>query len=176
MMIFLFGHGAWHPRDGYISLPAATTLTFYTQNSKLLNIRDALNIADGSSTFDPDGKWRAYSTVPNMTLSSFEENVQNFKTRARNRGTEGVDYDIAHTNPGQSLTLAQLLATMPQLIGNDLHWIACRAHALKKTNFGRVQGMNARETPTDYFFYANPERKHLANDKTGQQTPKTAYR
>ena len=47
MKIFLCGHGGWNPGDGYAKVPAGSTLTFYTQNAKLLKGGDDYKVIAG---------------------------------------------------------------------------------------------------------------------------------
>jgi hypothetical protein len=181
MMVFLVGHGKWFPKDGYVTLPSQTSLTFYTQNAKLLNTEVAYKIVDGTSKLEPDGKWEAYRTVPNMTLLHFSPDVnEKFRSRAKVRGALGIDYDLFFAEPGSGITLAELVKKT-QLLGNDLHWIACRSLQLKEPisgtpnrKRGQSSGVNASESEDFYVFKWTPERPGPGNNP--QRVPKQNYR
>lgn len=46
--ILICGHGAWQVKDGYVRLPANTTMKFYTQNSKWMNSNDVFKLIQGT--------------------------------------------------------------------------------------------------------------------------------
>jgi len=60
MRIFLCGHGGWSPADGYAKVPARSSLTFYTQNVKLLKGGDDYAVIQGTFWGQPDSVIRAF--------------------------------------------------------------------------------------------------------------------
>jgi hypothetical protein len=168
MPVFLIGHGNWYPSDGFTTVPAGTSITFYTQNAKLLHKSVALKIVDGTTTFEPDGTHGPFRTIPNMTLSFFsDEDNQEFRDRAKKR--DG-GYTLFFAPKGGKVKLSELFQRS-EFIGKELIWLACRSLDLKLPAFkyvsptekvkttqaeqwkGRTLGVNARENETSYYFY-----------------------
>ncbi|MFY9724189.1 MAG: putative adhesin [Bryobacteraceae bacterium] len=66
--IFICGHGAWQVKDGYVTLPANTTMKFYTQNSKWMNSNDVFKLIQGTFTGPVRQECRPFKTCPNMRV------------------------------------------------------------------------------------------------------------
>jgi hypothetical protein len=124
--VFLCGHGQWKTRgEGTIftTVPGDTTLRVYTPVGRFLGVADALAIIRGAAGALPaDQIFRAYQSCPDTSLFPALEFEGYFRAAVQDAG--GQLHVVAHET-----RLSYLLA---QYAGNDVYWIACRGHNLRR--------------------------------------------
>jgi Putative adhesin Stv domain len=141
--VFVFGHGAWKPGDGFTVVPAGTSVKFYTESTKLMSVAFATQLMAGQVPgARPDLEAGAFRSVQNMRLypaPEFHAAVQHAIQLA------GSAVKIKVVSNAGGVTLQTLLE---QLKGDDVTWIACRALGMKRTmtKIGgveqRIEGVN----------------------------------
>jgi hypothetical protein len=118
--IYLCGHGEWMTNgvaSGFVSLPAHTTMSFYTPVGRFLSIGQARRILTGAAdALQPDQVFRPYQSVTDLLLAPAPEMRVRFMTAALEAHATCVMVD-------RDTMLAELVQ---EYAGNDLHWLACR--------------------------------------------------
>lgn len=145
MRIFLCGHGGWNPADGYAKVPARSSLTFYTQNAKLLKGGDDYAVIQGTFWGQPDSVIRAFHTCPNMRLYPDDPTVVAYSESIKQAGTR-----LLWSNHANGLLLSKIFEDNP---GNDFIWACCRHVAMKREVGGEALGFNLVEEKTKYTKY-----------------------
>jgi hypothetical protein len=140
---FLTGHGGWNPGDGYFGLPAGTTVTFYTDNAKLMLASDVYKIVEGSYKQEPVQIIEGMKSCQNMTLYPDDESEIPPTIAALNNNPLGSKCDAL--NVDQPTKLKDIVAAFP---GSDFVWACCRDLSLKPAgnNIARDAGVNAAQT------------------------------
>jgi hypothetical protein len=135
--VFVFGHGGWSPGAGYTSVPANTSVKFYTEGNKLMSVAFATQLMTGGApNARPDLEAGAFRSVQNMRLypaPEFHCDVQ----RAIQQAGGAAGRIVIVNNPG-GVTLQALLL---ELKGDDVTWIARRALSMNqaRTKIGGVE-------------------------------------
>jgi hypothetical protein len=140
---FLTGHGGWTPADGYFSLPAGTTVTFYTENAKLMLASDVYKIVEGSYQQKPSQVIQPFNTCQNMTLYPDDASEIPPTVAALNKNPLGAQCDALSVD--EPTKLKDIVAAFP---GSDFVWACCRDLSLKPAgnNIARDAGVNAAQT------------------------------
>ena len=145
--VFVFGHGAWKPGDGFTVVPAGTSVKFYTESNKLMSVAFATELMTGQAPgARPDMEAGAFRSVQNMRLYPAPEFHAAVQHAIQVAG--GAAGQIKIVSNAGGVTLQTLLE---QLKGNDVTWIACRALGMKRpmTKIGgieqRIEGVNVRQ-------------------------------
>lgn len=143
MKYFLTGHGGWTPEDGFFSLPTGTTVTFYTDNAKLMISSDVYKILEGSYKGEPVQVIEQLKMCQNMTLYPDDDSEIPPTVAAINRNPLGAKCDAL--NVDAPTKLKDIVAAFP---GSDFVWACCRDLSLKPAgnNIARDAGVNAVQT------------------------------
>jgi hypothetical protein len=151
--IYLCGHGSYTPGDGWATVPAQSTITFYTPHQKLLKGGDDYRIIQGA--FDtPDSVIRAFHTCPNLRLYPDDPTVIAHSESIRQPGT--TLYWSANGN-GELLT-----DIFQKHAGSDFIWAACRHVSFKNPGAGEQLGVNlVDERDGTYSKYDYVARQYL---------------
>ena len=145
MKIFLCGHGGWKPAAGYAKVPANSSITFYTQNAKLMKGGDDYKVIQGTFWGVPDSIIRAFHTCPNMRLYPDDPDVITYSESIRQPGTR-----LLWSNTANGLLLSKIFEENP---GNDFIWACCRHVQFKREVGGESLGVNLVEEKTKYTKY-----------------------
>jgi hypothetical protein len=149
--IILFGHGGWTPNDGFTILPANSSITFYTQNAKLLKGGDDFKILWGTFTGGGE-KIGPYRSCTNLRL--YPDSPSNLG-RATCTKPAGVDLYFANNPAGERLS--DIFGKLP---GNDFHWACCRYLDLRKVS-GPNYGVNLVEEVDKYSRWDDAVRRYF---------------
>ena len=162
MKYFLTGHGGWTPSDGFFSLPSATTVTFYTENAKLMLASDVYKIVEGSYQQKPSQIIQPFNSCQNMTLYPDDDEEIPPTIAALNRNPLGDKCD--GLSVGSPTKLKDIVEAYP---GCDFVWACCRDLSLKPAgnNIARDAGVNAAQTNGKFINY----------DKNTSKLEGTAY-
>lgn len=169
--LVVLAHGAWKPARGYVQIPRATEVLFYTHFAKVLPRKVAQQVLSGRWT-EVDRTYEEFKMVPDMDLSGVEEawvleEEKHFKRGVR-KGVWDDEAFMAIYSDEPPTTLSAILDMLEanRDAGTHLemklriHLLCCSFLQLKST--GSNLGVNAFEFP-------NPKRR--PKDKSG-----TAYR
>jgi len=149
VVVFLHGHGSWHPQMGYTKVPQGCSVSFYTHFAKLLNQTMVAKIFDGSFAGELERTVGQFMTLPNLRMSSLTVGQ---KTWAENMWAgspiapgKGI-LMLPAAPPTQRRTLDELMASAVKQLGNDIQfrWLCCQSLALKQVG-GRALGLNASD-------------------------------
>jgi hypothetical protein len=140
---FLTGHGGWLPGDGFFGLPSGTTVTFYTENAKLMLASDVYKIVEGTYTQPPAQVIKQQMSCQNMTLYPDDDSEIQPTLSALAKNAEGDKCDVIRVT--QPMKLRQIVDAFP---GGDFVWACCRDLSLKPAgnNLARDAGVNAAQT------------------------------
>jgi hypothetical protein len=161
----LIGHGGWDVtgEPAYAKVPRGTSLTFYTENFKLLYAGNAAEITSQSQLFqDAEAAHTVaqFMQTPNYTLYALEAELrQYFK--------ENLSADVTALWVGDEVTDGVRLCTNaasqgcidgfhdcdgilahPDVQGQQLYWIACREVKLNEVG-GALVGVNNAQNELD---------------------------
>jgi hypothetical protein len=146
--ICVCGHGGWTLKNGYTSVPAKSSITFYTQNAKLMNQTEVEQVIRGTYPGQPDCHVAEFKTAPNMTL--YQDDAQcRIESINACPGDKGLLFWRDEAKK-KSVTLKEIFDALP---GHDFVWVCCRELALKSTTRGKEIGVNAGETNDSYHFF-----------------------
>lgn len=164
MPVMLIGHGGWDVtgEPAYAKIPRGTSLTFYTENFKLLYAGNAAEITSQSQLFqDAEAAHTVaqFMQTPNYTLYALEPELrQYFK--------DNLSADVTALWVGDEVTDGVRLCTStssgcvdgfhdcdgilahPSVQGQELYWIACREVKLNEVG-GALIGVNNAQTSLD---------------------------
>lgn len=170
--IFMCGHGAWKPRDGFIQLPPFVKMSFVAEIAKVLYTDDMYKVCEG--TFG-----RSYARTidteacPNMTWTADEAaKIKICDDRlAKNAGAQPAQLIFPNHLPNlldgsKSLTLGKFFKDYWEPIGHNLSlqfgsvhfiWNCCSYVGLNPSERGAELGVNAAHGATqyDHISYAN---------------------
>jgi hypothetical protein len=135
MKIFLTGHGGWTPKNGYFSVPAGTSVTFYTENAKLMLSTDVYKIVEGTWTHPASSVVGAYKSCQNMTLYPDDKEYVNKTLSALMKNPNRDQCDVVRvTSP---LNLKDIVEKHP---GNEFVWACCRDLSLSPSALDKNLG------------------------------------
>jgi hypothetical protein len=146
--IFICGHGGWQLKNGYATVPANTSITFYTQNAKLLHSTDVIKLIQGTFAGEPDSSLGEYRTVPNMTLWPDDP-----PCRKESRDACPQNKGLLFWKPGSQPPTVDLKEIFRAYPGHDFVWACCRDLTLTQTGRGQSAGINAGEFVDRYYFF-----------------------
>jgi len=151
MKIFLCGHGGWNPADGHTQVPANSSITFYTQNAKLLKGGDDYKVIQGTFWGQPDSVVGAFHTCPNMRLYPDDPTVISYSESVKQKGTR-----LLWSTDSNGELLSKIFKDNP---GNDFIWACCR-HVNLRNAGGEALGVNLVEEKTKYTKYDYNAQKY----------------
>jgi hypothetical protein len=153
MPVMLIGHGGWDVsgEPAYAKMPRGTSITFYTDNLKLLRQDNAAEITNLSQLFkdaQPNQTVEAFKSSPNYTLSELEPDLLAYM-----QGNLAVDVTPVFvtadtrlcegdgTTCGDGFHDCTGLLSRPDVVGKELMWVACRHVQLNEVG-GLLAGVN----------------------------------
>jgi hypothetical protein len=147
MKYFLTGHGGWTPADGFFSLPSATTVTFYTENAKLMLASDVYQIVEGVYRQEPSHVIQPFHNCQNMTLYPDDDGEIQPTLAALSKNPNGAGCDVIRVTA--PMKLKDIVAAFP---ASDFVWACCRDLSLRPAgnNIARDAGVNAAQTGGKY--------------------------
>lgn len=159
LKLFMCGHGAWAPDDGFTEVPKGCSVTFYTYNAKTM-LQGAVNeIVSGRYTGDYHQKVEEYKQVQNMTLYPDDEPL---RKSTQKELLKNPDPDTNCFFTKTPTTLEQFFKVygdqIAKLGGIDVVWTCCRFVDNKGEKTG-VEGFNATEDlVNDVFIFRDADR------------------
>lgn len=143
MKYFLTGHGGWTPGDGFFGLTAGTTVTFYTENAKLMLASDVYKIVEGVYQQKPSQVIQPFNNCQNMTLYPDDDAEIQPTLAALSKNADGANCDVIRVTA--PMKLKDIVAAFP---ASDFVWACCRDLSLKPAgnNIARDAGINAAQT------------------------------
>jgi len=153
--VYIVGHGAWGPTDGYAKVPAGCTVSFYTEFAKTMSGEDADRIVAGTVNRKPHRTVGEFKMVPNMRYTPDDEENMNDFFAEKQPGTI-----LVYTSDLGGKTLEDVFNTMSVRNVNDwdIHWTACAALQLKATGYDDAKfvgnpttGVNLTELDDGYY-------------------------
>ena len=169
-MVMIIGHGGGDFSDPpYAQVPRDTSIYFYAESGKSwvgANMNRALSLSDAFTNAEANQEGKAYSSVPNYTLSALDTETRTFLESLDPGGYVSVYVDADTklcTDTDGSLCGSGIhrcagLFADARLVGNDCYWMACRVIELS-------------EVPTDETSVAPEERINLGQFAMGAQPP-----
>jgi len=163
--IYMCGHGAWAPADGFIQLPPGITMTFIVDVAKVLYTDDMYKVCEGSYAGQParviGEAGSATRTCPNMTWTSdAPEKITECDKRIKNNPGGGVvlfpNHITKYLDNTKSIKLADFFKsywpTAQTMVGSNanLVWACCGYVQLKSSAEGAALGVNAAQTAGKY--------------------------
>jgi Putative adhesin Stv domain len=165
-LVMIIGHGGWDLSDPpYAQVPRDTTIYFYAESGTSwvgANMELALTLSDAFKNAEANQEGKAYSSVPNYTLSPLDA-----ETRTQLEGLDPGGYVSVYVDAdtklctdtdgslcGSGIHACGGLFADPRVVGNDCYWMACRVIELS--------AVPADETPV-----APEERINLAQFAMG---------
>ncbi len=157
MPVMLIGHGTWDVKGepAYAMMPRNTSITFYTENFKLLRSDNAAQITSLSQVFqaaEPSQTVEAFKTAPNYTLQKLEQQLLDMfnANLAQDVTAVFVDADTRlcggdGTTCGDGFHDCTGLLARGDGAGQQLYWIACRHVGLEEVG-GLLAGVNQGAT------------------------------
>jgi hypothetical protein len=162
MAVMLIGHGGWEVRGtpAYAQVPRGSSITFYTENFKLLYVSNAAEIVSMSQMFsdaEPNDTVGEYRTCPNYSLYRLEEPIRSTLVGlTADMGTplfvgddvsDGVQLctDADGTTCESGIHRCEGIFAHPAVQGQEIYWIACRHVDLAEVGGGAV-GVNQAQT------------------------------
>jgi hypothetical protein len=145
---FIVGHGAWNPGDGYTMVPAKSSISFYTQNSKWMCSDDIWALIKGTSTLSLVQECGAYKTSPNMRVFPGEPSWQAYAISVK-----PPDVELYFTAVTAGVTLKQIFESQP---AGDFVWTCCRNLGLTKVQpkgLAGHTGVNLEERSGGFYDY-----------------------
>lgn len=122
--IYLCGHGGWSRAEGgaaFVIVPRDTTVTFYSEAGTTISDLQTIAIMSGDiNALRPVSVYGPYRSLPNLSL--YPGTFVNERVAALEAGVR-----IEMVN--RKTCLRELL---DEFAGNDLHWLACRVHGLRR--------------------------------------------
>lgn len=168
--VYLCGHGAWKPNDGFFNLPKGCTMSFIVHHSKCLYTTDMFRVCAGTWPNPPVDTIPEFKSCPNMTWSVDEawkkRKCEDDLGLNPNHGSGNPAVSIF---PGRTKTLKEFFEDSARFIRSDvaLHgridfiWNCCTALGLRATEQGGKIGINAAEAHNQFdlidFTGANPK-------------------
>jgi hypothetical protein len=166
--IYMCGHGAWDPKDGFIQLPPKVTMTFIVDVAKVLYTNDMFEVCGGTYTGQPartigeDGT--ATRTCPNMTWTSDDPaKITECDKRLKNNPASGQamvlfpNHITKYLDKTRSIKLSSFFAdywpSAGAMLGGqpvNLIWACCGYVQLKSSAQGAALGVNAAQTAGQY--------------------------
>ncbi len=154
MPLYLVGHGGWNVINSafpYAKVPRGTSISFYTENAKLLGVTTAPEIAKlaaADALGESNGTFEQYKPVPNYTLSPLDDYTRWFYGEVI-PGCVPVDVDTplctGEGDDGPCIESDDPLHTCTGLFatyaGQEIVWLACRAMMLRPAG-GAAAGVN----------------------------------
>jgi len=134
--VFLCGHGGYTPADGWATLPAKSSITFYTPHQKLLKGGDDYKIIQGAFG-EPDSVVGEFHSCPNLRLYPDDPTVVSHSESIKQQGS--VLY-WSSKDDGELLT--DIFKKHP---GSEFIWAACRHVNFKNASYGEKYGVNLVE-------------------------------
>lgn len=132
MRIFLTGHGGWDPKDGYFSVPAGTSVVFYTENAKLMLSSDVFKIVAGVWPTAPELVVGPYRNCQNFTLHPDDQQYINPTLSSLMLNPDRDNCDVVRVT--EPMKLADIVLGHP---GHEFVWACCRDLSLKATALDR---------------------------------------
>jgi hypothetical protein len=187
--VFLCGHGAWNPKDGFFALPPNCSITFIVDVAKVLYTADMYKVCEGTYSGDSArvvGEPGASSrTCPNMTWTADEPQKITKCDQLLKKNPAGTDALLLFPNhipnfldANRSITLKKFFddywrPAAHVALGNDglanFIWACCGYVELKPSAAGAALGVNAAQTH-DRFDHINYAGKLAL---TGKSTPRS---
>ena len=145
--IFIVGHGAWNPSDGYTVVPAKGSISFYTKNSKWMCSDDIWALIQGTSTLSLEQECGPFKTSPNMRVFPGEPTWKAYALSIK-----PADVDLYFTDNAAGITLKEIFQAQP---GNYV-WTCCRNLGLNKIQPKGLKGhtgVNLEERSDGFYDY-----------------------
>jgi hypothetical protein len=170
--VYMCGHGAWVPKEGYVSLPAGSSITFYTHFAKLM-LQDAVEeIVAGNYKGKPEAEWTQFMHIPNMTLYPEDDmtDLRDTKDALKQNPAYANGAKCYFTTASKGITLFQFFklreAHIHKVGGYNLHWCCCR-HVDMPGKQSNAAFFNGSEDLVDGIFERLDE-----NDNTVEKIPR----
>lgn len=153
MPVMLIGHGGWDVKGepAYALMPRATSITFYTENFKLLEAGSAAEIVSLSQVFqdaEPNQTVEGFKWAPNYTLSQLEPEPLQYMKDSLHQDVTAVfveqDTRLCEgdgSRCGDGFHDCSGLLARRDVVGQQLYWVACRHVALNEAG-GIFAGAN----------------------------------
>lgn len=158
--IYLCGHGAWNPNDGYFNLPKGCTMTFIVHHAKCLYTTDMYKVCEGTWTGDPLPPIQEFKSCPNMLwqVDKPEKKVICETMLGRNQKHDISSNPAIVLFPSKTKTLKSFFEQSYSYIRMDnkmydrldFVWNCCTFLGLKSTKLGGACGVNAAEAFDQY--------------------------
>ncbi|MBY0373585.1 MAG: hypothetical protein K2Q23_06295 [Bryobacteraceae bacterium] len=165
LTIFMCGHGAWKPKDGFIQLPAYTSMSLVVEIAKVLYTTDMYDVCGG--TFPRDyARLIENGTCPNMTWTADDPaKVKICDDRlAQNQKAKPAQVLFPNHLPNlldgsKSLTLEKFFNDYWEKVSHNLNmqfgsthfvWNCCSYADLKPSAMGAELGVNAAHGAQQY--------------------------
>ncbi|HEY0940369.1 MAG TPA: hypothetical protein VGE08_09760 [Steroidobacter sp.] len=153
--VYIVGHGAWAPKDGYAKVPAGCTISFYTEFAKTLSGDDADRIVAGTLKRPAHRTVGEFKMVPNMRYTpDDDDNMEDFKAEQQ----PGTILIFTQSNAGQTLEQLFHVIALKGIRNWDMHWTACSALQLRATGYddrrfvgNPMTGVNLTEMDKGYY-------------------------
>lgn len=129
MKYFMTGHGGWTVKDGYVDLPKGTSVSFYTENAKLMLSSDVYKIVDGSFAGEPTSVIGEYRQCQNMTLYPDDAVYVGPTDAALLRNPDAAQCRVYRVAAQKKLS--DIIAN--ELAGHQIIWCCCRDLSQRST-------------------------------------------
>ncbi|MBV4477531.1 putative adhesin [Pseudomonas botevensis] len=124
-MMFVFGHSAWNPQDGFYSLPKGSQVGFYNDAGELMNAAKAkAMIWDASELDRPDTIVKQFQSVQNLRLFPAPEHLGGVRAAFDYASLHGNAIPIlTSTEDDRGVTLKNIIQRFPD---KYIIWLGCR--------------------------------------------------